>query len=66
MFGFLLQWPTIITLLMFPLLMATYVKLAHREEQVAQAMFGDAWRDYAQRTPRWIPRVLGEETSNST
>ena len=65
MFGFLLQWPTIITLLLFPLLVTTYVKLAHREEQVGQAMFGEAWRDYAEHTPRWIPIIRVEETGDS-
>ena len=32
MFGFLLQWPTIPTLVMFPVLVVVYVKLAKREE----------------------------------
>lgn len=57
MFGFLLQWPTIITLLLFPILVATYVRLATREERQAEADFGDAWREYARKTPRWFPRL---------
>lgn len=31
MLGFLLQWPTLVTLAMFPILVAMYVRLAHRE-----------------------------------
>jgi methanethiol S-methyltransferase len=31
MFGFLLQWPTLLTLAMFPVLVAMYVHLAHSE-----------------------------------
>jgi methanethiol S-methyltransferase len=57
MFGFLLQWPTLITLVMFPIMLAVYVRLAHREEREVEAQFGQAWRDYAAVTPRWIPRL---------
>jgi protein-S-isoprenylcysteine O-methyltransferase Ste14 len=57
MFGFLLQWPTLVTLAMFPILVVTYVRLAHREEREVEAELGDAWRAYAARTPRWSPRL---------
>jgi protein-S-isoprenylcysteine O-methyltransferase Ste14 len=40
MFGFLLQWPTLLTLAMFPILCAMYMRLAHNEEKDAQRMFG--------------------------
>jgi protein-S-isoprenylcysteine O-methyltransferase Ste14 len=56
MFGFLLQWPTLVTLVMFPILFVTYVRLAHREEREVEAELGDAWRAYAAVTPRWVPR----------
>lgn len=56
MFGFLLQWPTALTLAMFPVLVAMYVRLAIAEEKDSQATFGDAWRAYAAATPRFIPR----------
>lgn len=56
MFGFLLQWPTLITLLMFPLLLWVYVRLAFTEERDAEAHFGDQWREYAAHTPRFIPQ----------
>ena len=59
MIGFLLQWPTLVTLGMFPILVATYVRLAHREEREVAAEFGEAWRAYAATTPRWIPRLGG-------
>ena len=57
MFGFLLQWPTILTLAMFPVLVVMYGYLARREEQDMEAQFGQAWRDYAVRTPRFFPRL---------
>jgi protein-S-isoprenylcysteine O-methyltransferase Ste14 len=57
--GFLIQWPTLVTLVMFPVLVVTYVRLAHREEREVEAEFGETWREYAARTPRWIPRLGG-------
>lgn len=57
MFGFLLQWPTIITLSMFPILVWRYVRLAHSEERDAEARFGVQWCEYAARTPRFIPQL---------
>jgi protein-S-isoprenylcysteine O-methyltransferase Ste14 len=56
MFGFLLQWPTILTLAMFPVLVAMYVVLARHEEKDAIAEFGDDYRRYAERVPGFIPR----------
>jgi protein-S-isoprenylcysteine O-methyltransferase Ste14 len=57
MFGFLLQWPTILTLLMFPVLVWMYIRLAHQEEREAIADFGDAYRQYAVRVPGFFPRM---------
>jgi protein-S-isoprenylcysteine O-methyltransferase Ste14 len=59
MVGFLLQWPTLITLAMFPILVVMYVRLAKREEMDAAAEFGDEYRAYAAITPRFIPRRGG-------
>ena len=57
MFGFLLQWPTLITLIMFPVLLIVYARLARREELDAIEAFGDAYRSYRDRTPAFIPRL---------
>ena len=59
LFGFLLQWPTILTLLMFPVLVWMYVRLAITEEREAERQFGDEWARYAARTPRFVPRWPG-------
>jgi methanethiol S-methyltransferase len=56
MLGFLLQWPTILTLAMFPVLVTMYVRLARREEREALARFGDAYARYAAATPAFVPR----------
>ncbi len=57
MFGFFLQWPTILTLAMFPVLIVMYVKLARDEERVAIAEWGDAYKKYAAELPGFIPRL---------
>lgn len=57
MFGFLLQWPTLLTLLMFPVLVWMYVRLARSEERDALAEFGDEYSRYAQQTPAFFPRM---------
>jgi protein-S-isoprenylcysteine O-methyltransferase Ste14 len=57
MFGFLLQWPTILTLAMFPVLTVMYVKLAKSEERNAIAEFGDTYRRYMAEVPGFIPRL---------
>jgi len=56
MLGFLLQWPTVLTLLMFPILVAVYARLARREEHAMRQRFGDAYARYASRTPAFVPR----------
>ena len=57
LFGFLLQWPTLLTLAMFPVLVAMYGYLARREEAEMLARFGDEYAAYAAKTPRFIPRL---------
>jgi protein-S-isoprenylcysteine O-methyltransferase Ste14 len=57
LFGFLLQWPTVLTLVMFPILVTMYVRLAHKEEREALAEFGGRWRQYAATVPAFFPRL---------
>ena len=56
MLGFLMQWPTLVTLLMFPVLVVMYVRLARIEEREALQEFGDQYRAYMRRVPAFIPR----------
>ena len=56
MTGFLFQWPTLVTLAMFPILVFMYVRLAQREEQDARTEFGDAYERYEAITPAFFPR----------
>ena len=66
MLGFLLQWPTLLTLAMFPVLVVMYVRLAVREEVQARAAFGAEWERYAARTPRFFPRLRQSAASRPT
>jgi methanethiol S-methyltransferase len=57
MFGFLLQWPTLLTLAMFPVLLYMYVRLARTEERESIAAFGDGYRRYMAEVPGFLPRL---------
>jgi protein-S-isoprenylcysteine O-methyltransferase Ste14 len=57
LFGFLLQWPTLLTLAMFPVLVVMYLRLARSEEREVLAEFGAAYRDYAARVPAFVPHL---------
>jgi methanethiol S-methyltransferase len=57
MFGFLLQWPTLLTLAMFPVLVFMYVRLARSEEHEAVREFGERYRAYMAQVPGFIPRL---------
>jgi protein-S-isoprenylcysteine O-methyltransferase Ste14 len=63
--GFLLQWPTLFTLAMFPVLVVMYVHLARREEWEALAEFGSSYERYMRAAPGFIPR-LRDLTSGPT
>jgi protein-S-isoprenylcysteine O-methyltransferase Ste14 len=58
MLGFLLQWPTIPTLIMFPILVLTYARLSIKEERDVEKEFGEAYRNYAAKTPRFFPHLM--------
>jgi len=57
MFGFLLQWPTLLTLVMFPVLVFMYVHLARTEERQALAEFGSDYERYMRDVPGFVPRL---------
>jgi len=61
MFGFLLQWPTLVTLIMFPILVSMYIRLAHREEREVLAEFGREYAGYMHATPAFFPRISALE-----
>jgi protein-S-isoprenylcysteine O-methyltransferase Ste14 len=65
MFGFLLQWPTLITVLMFPVLVFMYVRLSLTEERDSDKEFGQAWQAYAAATPRFVPKLTRQPQAHA-
>jgi len=56
MLGFLFQWPTILTVAMFPILVVMYARLGKQEEVEMVARFGQPYQDYLNSTPKFIPK----------
>lgn len=55
--GMLIQWPTIVTFLMWPILMAVYYRLAKKEEKELQVKFGNEYLEYKKKVPAFIPKI---------
>jgi len=65
MLGFLLQWPTLPTLVMFPFMTWIYVRLAKREEHDAINEFGEEYLRYKEKTPAFIPKFRKRSDSEA-
>ncbi len=48
--GFIIQWPTILTVIMWPVLIIMYIRLAKREEKEMEEKFGEEFRKYKNET----------------
>ncbi len=59
--GFLIQWPTIITMIMAPVLLVMYAKLAKKEEKKMVELFGDDYVQYRKQVPAFIPIQLSHK-----
>lgn len=57
-FGWILHWPSIVTLILWPILVVAYAWLAKREEKQAIEEFGASYIEYAQQTKRFIPFLV--------
>lgn len=55
-FGQIIHWPTIITLVLFPVIVLVYTRLARQEEKEMLDRFGAAYQEYRQRVPMFFPR----------
>lgn len=58
--GLLIQWPTIITVLMWPVLILAYYKLSKKEEEEMEREFGEEYKRYKEKVPMFIPRINRE------
>ena len=55
--GFLIQWPTLITLILFPFLVIMYYKLAKREERDIEKKYKRKYLNYKKKVPMFIPYI---------
>ena len=55
--GFLIQWPTLLTVLMAPLLITAYVYLSRQEEQAMLRQYGHRYQDYINNLPMFFPKL---------
>src|SRR3972149_1087440 len=53
--GFLIQWPTLATMVLFPVLVVVYLRLARREETELEQVFGDRYRAYREQVGLFLP-----------
>lgn len=56
--GMIIEWATIPTLLLFPVMVFLYVRLAKREEKDMLVEFGDEYRNYMKNTKMFMPFVV--------
>ncbi|MBA3911546.1 MAG: hypothetical protein C0524_17120 [Rhodobacter sp.] len=63
--GFLVQWPTVLTLAMYPVPIWMYLRLARSEETEARARFGAEYENWARQVPASLPgrRIAGGAAS---
>ncbi|HBG46527.1 MAG TPA: isoprenylcysteine carboxyl methyltransferase [Deltaproteobacteria bacterium] len=59
--GLLVQWPTIITAVMWPVLLFAYYRLAKNEEEEMERGFGEAYRRYREEVPMFIPKIAAKK-----
>ena len=52
----IVHWPTIVSVIAFPIIVVAYTLLARKEERQMLEKFGDAYREYCRRVPAFIPR----------
>lgn len=54
--GFLIQWPTLLTIVLFPFVIGMYHRLAMREERDVEEKYREEYREYRERVPAFVPR----------
>jgi protein-S-isoprenylcysteine O-methyltransferase Ste14 len=60
-FGMNIQYTTIPTLLMWPLLIILYYRLARQEEQEVSEKFGNEYEQYKKQTPMFFPKLISKK-----
>lgn len=61
--GWLIHWPTIPSIILWPVLIVLYLRLSKREEEYLTERFGEEYTEYAKRIPMLIPRLPRQSRS---
>ncbi len=56
--AFIIQWPTILTLIMWPILVIMYIRLAKKEEKEMEEKFGEEFLKYKKEAPMLL-KIFG-------
>jgi protein-S-isoprenylcysteine O-methyltransferase Ste14 len=56
-FGMNLEWTTLFTFTLWPVIVVVYYRLAKMEEKEAEEVFGEEYRKYQQEVPMLLPRL---------
>ena len=63
-FGLNVMWLTIITLVMWPILLVLYWRLAKMEDRDMEEKFGEEFLEYKRKVPGFIPRLRTKNLEN--
>ena len=56
-FGMMMAWPTLPTVIMWPVLAFSYYRLAKEEDKEMEKKFGRAYQKYKHEVPMFFPRI---------
>ena len=56
--AFMIQWPTLATLILWPFVLGMYIRLAVKEEKDMLKAFPEQYSEYMKQVPRFFPRLL--------
>lgn len=63
--AFMVQWPTLPTLILWPFVIAMYLRLARQEEQDVRETCPEEYDEYSRRTPMFLPRLFPRDLEAS-
>jgi len=55
----IVHWPTIVSVIAFPVIVIAYTLLARKEERQMVEEFGESYREYQRHVPMFIPHLKG-------
>lgn len=64
--GFMIQWPSLLVFIMWPVMIAAYVRLAKREDDDLAEAFGSRFLEYRKSVPAFFPRIIPSRLHNGT